>query len=480
MAKAATSGDPVLNDIVLLSSSPLAWSRSIKWDTLFRGTTEDDEDVLNIAKALEHGAFDSMVLLDVSETSGSHAVQIFLQKHLEDSVVYGLCFDNLSLKKFASAGRVSLDSKPDGTFRAHITTHSGVTLEVIVGVLEWKGTHQSLSGPLRQAVGEAVNVAFHLYANGVLAQDVYVPVVVCNGRLIQFGVVSLIDPCYPIFTTTSFILDLASPVMRLEAARHMHVCGKLTRSYDDMKLGSIPDAATVDTLRLRAHYAKPLSNFSTVGDSMEVRMFKMVLALQKLHSSEIKLDSDSSLIRDHIVFPLGVSRKPSKEDQGFIVFNNLAAEGFRIGLPDDNKVCAAFVARLRELINAIHVVGVVHTDLYLSNVMWKVQDGAVIIKLIDWDTVGIIGEKTTVHFQVRLAHSGRSDMVKNTELFSPELDLFFLDVLEFIFSDSSNDFDSSLCSTEKKQLDLAFFNACEHFVASQADPQLSEEGNEVQ
>jgi serine/threonine protein kinase len=62
----------------------------------------------------------------------------------------------------------------------------------------------------------------------------------------------------------------------------------------------------------------------------------------------------------------------------------------RLELPE---VYGAFVFELRRVIGLVHRAGVIHVDLYASNIMWKLEGDKVVIKIVDWDVSHCVDEK---------------------------------------------------------------------------------------
>ena len=59
---------------------------------------------------------------------------------------------------------------------------------------------------------------------------------------------------------------------------------------------------------------------------------------------------------------------------------------YKIGLPYTQEQRKIYLEKLKSAIRAIHMAGVVHLDLYLSNIMWKeLESGKIELKIIDWD-----------------------------------------------------------------------------------------------
>ncbi len=79
--------------------------------------------------------------------------------------------------------------------------------------------------------------------------------------------------------------------------------------------------------------------------------------------------------------------------------------GFEIGVPTDQGHHELYRKELRTSVREIHNSGIVHMDLYPSNIMWKLgqsRDDEIQIKFIDWDAIQIIGEPYSLKVKDRL------------------------------------------------------------------------------
>jgi serine/threonine protein kinase len=86
------------------------------------------------------------------------------------------------------------------------------------------------------------------------------------------------------------------------------------------------------------------------------------------------------------------------------VFENLESDGYVIGVPEGEHLQSLYATNLKTAIEAIHTAGLVHMDLYPSNIMWKSDDSGngVKIKIIDWDSVQLIGQPYSLAITQRL------------------------------------------------------------------------------
>ena len=78
-----------------------------------------------------------------------------------------------------------------------------------------------------------------------------------------------------------------------------------------------------------------------------------------------------------------------------LVFHSLLQQGYRMGhgVPEDDGDYRLFPAALEALVHQVHECGVIHVDLYPSNIMWAKVDGAVRIRIVDWDAATFAGQR---------------------------------------------------------------------------------------
>jgi len=98
---------------------------------------------------------------------------------------------------------------------------SGVNHRVGLTIMEWKETSYSSEEALGQAIAEGSNIVFSQLRYGLDSGECAVGIFCSNGRLCQFGYMTLLEPSCPIFHATSPILDLANPTGLVESAHHL-------------------------------------------------------------------------------------------------------------------------------------------------------------------------------------------------------------------------------------------------------------------
>ena len=92
--------------------------------------------------------------------------------------------------------------------------------------------------------------------------------------------------------------------------------------------------------------------------------------------------------------PLAIRLKDKQCNCDAMIFQKLV--GYRIGLPDDSDDRDTLVSTMETVVDDMHEKGVVHMDLYLSNIMWKKLDnGSFSVQIIDFDTAHVLGKPLT-------------------------------------------------------------------------------------
>lgn len=300
-----------------------------------------------------------------------------------------------------SVGVASGASVPDGIFK----DADGICR----GILEVKHNTDTPAEAVRQGASEGTNVAMSHLARGVHVDDVLVPVVGSNGYLMQFGAVIMLKPSFPVFFMISHVLDLTRDADLLDAAKLL-CCIKIlvsqplsNRRTDEAAAVLTPSSGIVRTMTLSsaAYHCKKLSDFFAITGNVQSSLFHYFKVMARLHKS--------IQCRKFIVFPICVRECNDSQDESLIVFPKLD-KSYRIGLPEDEMHRAAFFVQLENAMKLVHDAGVAHIDLYLSNVMWRVNGNAVEVKIIDWDAAHFLDEDLSSEVQERI-HGRRTDVM---------------------------------------------------------------------
>jgi hypothetical protein len=139
-------------------------------------------------------------------------------------------------------------------------------------------------------------------------------------------------------------------------------------------------------------FDRGLGMFSIGGKKTDVQngLNHMIRCLNRLYWSH-----DA---RDIAEYPLSVRTPESSDNRSGrcnsyeLIYRDLAPLGFKTGTPDrttEPELYDAFVVELKRCVSLVHSAGVIHADLFASNIMWKRSDNdercVVHIKIVDWD-----------------------------------------------------------------------------------------------
>jgi hypothetical protein len=142
------------------------------------------------------------------------------------------------------------------------------------------------------------------------------------------------------------------------------------------------------------------------------------------------------------------------DDEVDIVFKKLNTAVWKIGIPSDKNLRGHYLELLECALKSIHKAGVVHLDIYPSNIMWRVHPmdpTKIMLKVIDWDSVHYSNEHLSAMVRNRLCNYIGRDILalaKGNELFQYDLSLF--DIIK------ENIDNEKFQSNEKRILDSIF------------------------
>jgi len=330
-----------------------------------------------------------------------------------------------------------------------------------LGVLEVKGGSSSVLPALRQAAVTATNIAVNLLGRGHSADEIVVPVAGSTGRAMQFGAVIVLEPSFPTFLPTSHILDLANAYLRKASEWVKEFGSTLKSNAGALDVQMAPDCSKHHVKKLdKKALKKGLGMFSSSSDS-NVR--GVGTGLQHMGRVLNRLFAHSAA-REVAVFPLSV-RSPSAESGTeesrcyWLVYEDLAAEGFKIGTPDrirGSDTYKAFLRSLKEAISRIHEAGVLHCDLYPSNIMWKADAAGenVVIRLIDWDNAHCLDEQA---FGDKCKAALMEHKPTRSATFGVDHDWKYFDVLSSAINSREEQWWTDLASNDKRIIDNAFY-----------------------
>jgi serine/threonine protein kinase len=201
----------------------------------------------------------------------------------------------------------------------------------------------------------------------------------------QFGVVFALKPSFPVLAMVFKVLDLTDGNELLEAARLL-CCIKVIVKRS-LNISKSAHAILNLSLSLVNYHLKQLNHFFQSTDNVQSSIFHYMKVMAHLHQS--------NCCRNFVVFPICVREFKDNATRSELVYPMMV--GFKIGLPDSVEQRHSFLEQLKIAVSHFHAAGVVHLDLYLSNVMWReTSTTEVTIKAIDWDAAHFTHESLSV------------------------------------------------------------------------------------
>ena len=263
---------------------------------------------------------------------------------------------------------------------------------LVTGIVECKGSESSPFHGTGEGVSLASNAAVGLFKVGIPIDQIVIPIVSFTGSLFQFAAVYLLEPCFPAvcFLTHPLRSALKNDCENIAA----HLCAM--RDFTIQLEGYIADAHKATGLVRResvkmllspeTYHFKTMDRFFTCftnDASKEISMNHYLRVTERLKGS------------DAVCLPLTIrlgETKGGNKSEDIIVFSMLT--GYKIGFPDKAEDRVSLLEAICTAVSDVHALGVIHMDLYLSNIMWKkLDDGRFHVKLIDFDAAQLKEDK---------------------------------------------------------------------------------------
>jgi serine/threonine protein kinase len=142
---------------------------------------------------------------------------------------------------------------------------------------------------------------------------------------------------------------------------------------------------------------------------------------------------------EEAVLPLGFANiKLDGSEEAKIIFSRLERD-FAMGVPSDETLYKLFLVKLEETIKKVNVKGVIHVDLYPSNILWRFDGKDIIIRIVDWDAATFDGDSFTSDMELRLANDVNAQYYwKSDGPAEPKCDYWFLFILTHLTAEERN------------------------------------------
>lgn len=270
----------------------------------------------------------------------------------------------------------------------------------VVGDIEFKASYYSTIEGLPQAFTYTTSIVLNLLNVGMAPEDIIVPVMVSNGHLVQFACM-FCENDLPLPLTISSVIDTLDAKGRVLAHEYM------------LKIKSHVESLQVKLQQLEGDLFSDPKDWQSalpIPDSVHP---KMGYVTAQWHEDD--LDASCRHIFEtlsklwgtpawkFVCPPLGFSTHTRlatsslhSQASGALLFLDLRKRGFS-NLPPSFEHAKKYVNGLTAACSAFHEEGVVHGDLYPSNVFWKAEPFEV--RIIDWDTAFATTEFLPAHIQ---------------------------------------------------------------------------------
>jgi hypothetical protein len=299
---------------------------------------------------------------------------------------------------------------------------------------------------------------------GVERSKCIMPVIGNTGLVMIFGVSIVLSPSFPTYIPLSKQLDLSDHYERKVASAYLEKAVKWSNNLG-MEAQSLKSSKVhlKIALDLDKYFVKIIDEtvfdrgfglFSDDRDPKDIQpgLLHMVEALNRVFAN--------SKSRDYAEYPIAV-RTPDTCINGCkfyqLVYRNLKSMGFKTGTPNritDPQNFELYRVALCDAVHAIGEAGVIHGDLYISNVMYKMEDNEIKIKIVDWDTAHCLEEKQFVETAEMRLIDFFGD-IKNVQ-FSVAHDKMYVDALGQELNDIDEFIWTDLASGQKNEMDSAF------------------------
>lgn len=251
--------------------------------------------------------------------------------------------------------------------------------------------------------------------------------------LMQFGATILLEPSFPVFWTTSKVLDMADINEQQLALAYICKANAWVEQLISF-VGRGPRRNFQMELCLADYHVKVLtSEVADRGLSLFSDRDKDALSQGIEHMGRV-LNAlfVKAEVRPHVVFPLAIRALVDFDDEYMIIYEDLSREDYRIGCPDrteDSNLFETFRDEFRRIMDLVHAAGVIHCDLYLSNVMWRkneIVENRVDVVIIDWDCAHCLTERK---FCRKIAEALERHKPTRAAVFGTTFDNKYIDVL---------------------------------------------------
>lgn len=400
-----------------------------------------DENLANTLKFVNNGLLFSIDCVKVPETNNHRSVDQVLSGLFSRFFKTDFTFEKtpkFTLTELnAGFGLATPKSTPDFV---HTTILKGSDLRIGLAVIEFKDTAHAPLEQMGQAFVNGCNVILSHIGLGLKWYQCAVPLVLTNGNLYQFAWVTLLEPSFPVLNVTTGVLDASVPYTGNQIAENLARIKMFCASAEErIRLCSSEfTSMSVIELDLTKYYRKLFKNTFLRWEDTEQSLGYLWDIYKHLADVE------------EAVLTLGFAKlieESSAASDEFIIFPMLEKE-FAMGVPGDKDLYDQYLAKLKKAIENIHQSGVIHIDLYPSNILWRVHEGTMIIRIVDWDAATLTGDSFTDKMETRLKLPENSAYYwKSKGVAEAKCDYWFLFILTHLTDNERNSLNGEEPST---------------------------------
>lgn len=314
---------------------------------------------------------------------------------------------------------------------------------IVLVTSECKGVGASLHTAKCQAIQMAADSALTLYKlYNVNSKDIVVPYVIMAGYTVQFGVVYLMDECFPCAVTLSRPFCLMDEMSIDDVhcwvgalAEHCFLMSGIVAisisRKNKISTTSTTTAYIEDIILMEDCVIKPVQVRTScdIGSDIEPQYFAISKARYIMYLFYRLWQTEEA--REFVHFPAGIMGYPTNHLEAFCKgkMQWLARKGSKTSdfykfaeyagyplivykfLPENDweplqalqskldpknkthsKIIQEILMQLLRAINAFNLAGVIHLDLRASNIMVHIAKDRVKLLVIDWDDAALLGQ----------------------------------------------------------------------------------------
>ena len=294
---------------------------------------------------------------------------------------------------------------------------------ITTSILECKDSAAAPDAGHGEGIAEATAAAVEMARVGIPPEHIVVPVFTTTGGLAQIGAVYMLKPSLPSVCFVTPALRLSIEEEAIKAAKivvAMALHAEQVQNYVEKNKDLTPKPDVTMRCDSDVYHFKLMNDFfSCCGAGKHSQSI-----LRYLHRTNPLAGMSYACLPKAIRL-----RDDSFCHEDALVFDKLV--GYTIGLPADSNDRKALVAEIEAVVQDMHQKGVIHMDLYLSNIMWKKKsNGSFSIRLIDFDAVHTLGEVLTAAAMKQLAEGNVQDFLKLGIQATKEHDTLYIDMLK--------------------------------------------------